>query len=101
MSSPPPIRQIGIIEGVQLGLRRRLKPLSPSQLPSLGLRTFRQVSDDDLLELAAGWAPGTKQRLWCDTEIKRREGRTARLALAISVLSLAVTIFAQVLRPHS
>ena len=101
MQSPPPNRQIGILDGLHLGLRRRFRPLSPSRLPSLDLRTLRQVSDEDLLELAAGYATGTKQRLWCDSEIRRRENRTARLALTISVLSLIVTIFAQLLKRGS
>ena len=98
MPNPPPYKQLGLIEGAWVSAKRYFRPLSIHQLPSLRTRHLRQISDDDLFQLAAGYAPNSKERLACDAELKRREGRTARLALAISVLSLVVSILAELVR---
>ncbi len=98
MRQPPALRQIGAVEEVWLGIRRRWRPIAPAALPTVTLRHLRLLSDDDLLIVTAGWMVGSAQRMACDAEIKRREGRTARLALAISFLSLVVSIAASFAR---
>lgn len=98
MSSPPPIRQVGLVDAVRLGMKRRLRPISYHQLPSVTLRNLRLLPDDELLHLAQSRGLGSVERLTCDVEIKRREGRTARLALAISFLSLVVSVASAVLK---
>lgn len=65
--------------------------LDPDKMPDYSLHCLRRLSDDDLIQVTCGWAEGTPQKRLAEFEIKRREGRTARLAVAIAFLSLVVS----------
>jgi len=65
-----------------------------SQMPDISERTARGLSYMDLLAEIAGTTPGHARHLLFAAELRRRENRLARLALAISALSLAVSFVA-------
>lgn len=70
-------------------LRKRI-PLN--RLPNFELRSIRRLSDDDLIEALASWKPESPHRKRAEFELRRREGRTARLALIIAFASLIASI---------
>ena len=61
-------------------------------MPDSGVSTLRRLPTDDLMIWTAGWQVGTVNRIRGEYEIRRREGFTARLAIAIAFLSLVVSI---------
>jgi hypothetical protein len=65
-------------------------------MPDNSPETLKGLSDHDLFRYVAGWKPGTENHLAGQSEIKRRENATARMALSISFLSLGVAILALV-----
>lgn len=81
---------VGFLTGIILGVRRRIKPLDPNHMPDMSSRSMRLLVDDDLMRVTSGWTIGSAKRLIGEFEIERRKGRTARLALVISFLSLVV-----------
>ena len=66
------------------------------QMPDTSPETLKGLSDHDLFRFVAGHKPGTEPHLAGQSEIKRRENATARMAVGISILSLCVAILALV-----
>ena len=64
------------------------------QMPNTSPETVKGLSDDDLLRLVADHRPNTLPHLADQFEIKRRENATARMAVAISFMSLGVAALA-------
>lgn len=74
----------------------RAGSISHSQNPDVSERTARALSYMDLLTEIAGTNPSTARHILFAAELRRREGRTGRLALGISFLSLVVSFSALV-----
>lgn len=68
------------------------------QLPDKSPASLRQLSDEHLAEYMAGWRPGTADWINANTELQRRQSWPARWAIAISLVSLAVSIIALFLK---
>ena len=62
-----------------------------NQMPDISERTARGLSYMDLL---AEISPNSQRHLLFSAELRRREGRAARLAISISFLSLVVSFVA-------
>ena len=52
----------------------------------------RGLTDINLLKVLSGYKPGTYPHHLFAAELKRRENRTARLALTLSFVSLVVSV---------
>jgi hypothetical protein len=66
--------------------------VSFDQMPNHLPETLRRLSDYDLYRYIAGWREGTENWIGGHVELRRRENAPARFAVAISVLSLIVSV---------
>lgn len=65
-----------------------------SQMADLESNTLKGLSDSDLYAFVSGWKDGTPQWIAGQVELSRRENATARWAVAVSTMSLIVSIAA-------
>lgn len=83
-----------LIQNLHMSAKRRFSPYPRDGIPAINVFTVRALTDQDLLSLASEFGAHAEPGSICGFEVRRREGRTARLALAISFGSLLVSIIA-------
>ena len=79
-----------------MGWFTRRKPTPLEYLVDAERSGLRDLSPGDLAEYTAGWAPGTKNRLLGEAEMRRREtwSGPVRLSLGLSIVALAISLVA-------